>query len=76
MTDDPFSADADPYPPENEVEIRFSRRHANGLILSLPILAAASGCAAHRLACSVRPDDTESCRHRFCRYYRSAIDAN
>jgi hypothetical protein len=64
---DPFSAEADPYPPA-----RVGRRDAARALAVLPLLASAmSGCAHRPPACPTRASDADHCRHRFCRYYGS-----
>jgi hypothetical protein len=64
---DPFSVDADPYPPRPGLTRR-------DLLVLAPataaVASATTGCATVRLGCAPRPDDERSCQHRFCRYYR------
>ena len=61
---DPFSPEADPSPPKPRV----TRRE---LLVLAPAAALLSGCVTpRRLACAPKPEDSHSCQHRFCRYYR------
>jgi hypothetical protein len=67
--DDPFSAEADPYPAE-PAPVSIGRRTALTMVLAVPVLVSAAGCLAPRFSCETRSEDRASCRHRFCRFYR------
>lgn len=74
MSDDPFSPEADPYPPKREGQhsdsLLLTRREVAKLALAVPLCSALPSCAVHRLGCETLPGDPRSCRHRFCRYYQ------
>ena len=77
--DDPFAPEADPYPPAQggPLGLGLTRRALGRLaVLAAPASALPLGCAttpstgAAQLGCEPKPSNPQSCRHRFCRYYR------
>ncbi len=79
MTNDPFSPLADPYPPSpsrptpaSTTKWGLSRRRLGATLLLAAAIDKLIGCVPRRLACEPKVEDRSSCRHRFCRYYRSS----
>ena len=62
--EDPFCAEADPYP----LDTRVDRRTLGRVAVALVVL---SGCAHLPLGCKSADTEGRTCRQRFCRYYRA-----
>lgn len=87
-TNDPFSTEADPYPPETRTEVKevsprpcecgrsatVSRRQLLSGMGAMALLPAVAGAAPFQIPCVQEKQQITPCRHKFCKHYAGEGD--